>query len=258
MKLSAFSPYGLLSKECGLLFLVSNYLAKNGADVSLLRCDGAVQVCGRDRHGAVVRTPFQCARCSNEQRALALWAGMRMRDLSADTNPDDLTKTASWLQGVPKESLLRVEFRGVNLWSVCRSEFGMRWEEVDAAALSDSQERDLRGLFASYVRVAVASERFLSAFKPTLSLVTSLRDPLSHAFVAQARAAQIDTAVFSYDPEDELVVVESLATEERYVTKLVLEGVTAMRADPRTWAPEVTSVVHELLTFLGYAPDRVL
>jgi hypothetical protein len=181
-----------------------------------------------------------------------------MRDLSADTSPDDVTKTATWLQGVPKESLLRVEFRGINLWSVCRSEFGMRWDDVDAGSLSDAQERDLRGIFASYVRVAVASERFFSAFKPTLSLVTSLHDPLAHAFVSQSRAAQIDTAVFSYDPEDEVVVVESLATQERYVTKLVLEGVTSMRADPRTWAPEVTSVVHELLTFLGYAPDRVL
>ncbi len=258
MKLSVFSPYGFLSKEGGLLFLVSNYLAKNGAEASLLRCDGGVQACGRDRHGAVVRTPFQCARCSNEQRSLALWAGMRMRDLSADTSPDDVTKTATWLQGVPKESLLRVEFRGINLWSVCRSEFGMRWDDVDAGSLSDAQERDLRGIFASYVRVAVASERFFSAFKPTLSLVTSLHDPLAHAFVSQSRAAQIDTAVFSYDPEDEVVVVESLATQERYVTKLVLEGVTSMRADPRTWAPEVTSVVHELLTFLGYAPDRVL
>ena len=258
MKLSVFSPYGLLHKEGGLLYLVSNYLAKNGADVALLRCDGGVPACGRDRNGAVVRTPFQCARCANEQRSLALWSSIRMRDVSAETTPDDVTKTASWLQAVPSDSLLRVEFRGVNLWSVCRSEFGMRWNDVDAAALSEAQESDLRRLYASYVRVAVASERFFAATKPTLALLTSLRDPLAHAFLAQARSATIDTAVFSYDPEDEVVVVESVATNERYTTKLVLEGISSMRADPRTWAPEVTAVVHELLTFLGCAPDKVL
>jgi hypothetical protein len=183
---------------------------------------------------------------------------MRMRDISADTTPEDVTTTAAWLQSVPSDSILRVEFRGVNLWSVCRSEFGMRWDDVDAALLTEAQEADLRRLFASYIRVAVASERFFSASKPNLSLMTSLRDPLAHAFLAQARAAKVDTAVFSYDPEDEVVVVESIATQERYVTKLVLEGITSMRTDPRTWAPEVTAVVHELLTFLGYAPDRVL
>jgi hypothetical protein len=30
-----------------------------------------------------------------------------------------------------------------------------------------------------------------------------------------------------------------------------------MRSDFRTWAPEVTAMVHEMLSFLGYAPDRL-
>jgi hypothetical protein len=258
MKLALFSPYGRLHKEGGLVYLVANYLARNGADVAVMRCDGAVPACGRDRNGSAVRTPFQCARCANEQQAVAQWAGARLRDVSADTAAADIVKTAQWLRAVPTHDLPRVEFRGVNLWSVCRAEFGSRWEDVDVARLSVAQEGDLRALFSSYVRVCVASERFFDLFKPTLSFTTSSNDPLTYGFITQAKASGIGTVVFSYEPDDEVVVVQSPDGQRRYQTTLILEGVAAMRPDPRSWGPEVTSVVHEVLTFLGYAPDRVL
>lgn len=257
MRLALFTPYGVSSKEVGLIYLVSNYLSRQGAEVALLRCDGAVPACARDRLGGIQRTPFQCSRCSNEQRTLAAWGGIRIRDISADTHPDDLLKTSAWLQSVPVESLGRVEFRGVNLWAVCQAEFSLRWDDVDLSNLSDPQEEDLRRLFASYVRVVVASERFLSACKPSLVFASSAADPLVAAYITQAAALKIETAVFSYDESTQCVVVEALATGERYVSNLVLEGVSSMRPDPRTWGPEVTAVTHELLTFLGYPPDRV-
>lgn len=258
MKLSIFSPYGELHKEGGIAYLVANYLARSGAEVAVLRCDGAVPACARDRNGSVTRAPFQCARCSNEQHALATWCGARVRDISADTSAEDVLKTAQWLRGVAVNDLPRVEFRGVNLWSVCRAEFGSRWEDVDVARLSAAQERDLRALFSSYVRACVASERFFQLFKPTLCFATSASDPLTYGFLSQARAAGVDVAVFSYDADEELITVLSPNGESVYTTSLVLEGVPSMRPDPRTWGPEVTSVVHEVLTFLGYAPDRVI
>jgi hypothetical protein len=104
----------------------------------------------------------------------------------------------------------------------------------------------------------VASERFFELFKPTLSFTTSSNDPLTCGFIAQAKASGVSTVVFSYEPDDEVVVVYSPDGQRRYQTSLILEGVASMRPDPRTWGPEVTSVVHEVLTFLGYAPDRVL
>ena len=55
-----------------------------------------------------------------------------------------------------------------------------------------------------------------------------------------------------------MVVVESPFEQTQYSTPLVLERITSMRSDPRTWGPEVTAMAHELLTFLGCAPDKVL
>ena len=258
MKLAIFSPYGSIHREGGLVYLVANYLAKNGADVVQLRCDGALPACGRDRRGDVARTPFQCARCMNEQVALAQWSGAHTRDVSTFLVPDDILKTAEWIQGVPTDALSRVEFRGVNLLEACASEFRMRWEEFNLQALTEAQQFDVRALFVAYVRVAVASERFIEQAKPTITILTSIHDPMAHAYLLQAKLAKLEASVVSFDPEEEAVVVESLASKERYMTKLVLEGITSMRSDPRTWGPEVTAVVHEVLTYLGYAPDRVV
>jgi hypothetical protein len=258
MKLAIFSPYGSLHRESGLLYLVANYLAKNGADVAQLRCDGALPACGRDRRGDTPRSPFQCARCMNEQRDLAQWSAANVRDVSTLIVPEDVLKTAQWIQGVPTEALPRVEFRGVNLWGACAAEFQMRWDELNPQALTEAQQSDVRALFVAYVRVAVASERFIEQWKPTATIISSIHDPMTHAYLLQAKLAKLETSVFSFDPEDDAVIVESFATKERYVTKLVLEGITSMRSDPRTWGPEVTAVVHEVLTYLGYAPDRVV
>lgn len=257
MKVAVFAPYGSLHREGGLLFLVANYLSRNGASVAQLRCDGGVPACGRDRGAGAVRSPFQCARCLNDQGALAAWGGLSVRELSEEIVPDDVVTAARWINGVERDALERVEFRGVNLWSACRSELVMRWEEIVPTSLTEAQELDIRALFISYVRTAVASERFLSRCEPTLVLASSIHDPLAHAFVLQATLAKLDTVVGWYDPNTETVGIESVATRERYATSLILEGLASMRSDPRTWGPEITAMVHEALTFLGCAPDRV-
>lgn len=258
MKLAIFSPYGLLHKEIGIPYLLSAYLGKNGAEVAQLRCDGALPACGRDPKGGIVRSPFQCARCLNEQRALAAWGGARTRDISTELVTEDIVRATEWIQGVSVGDLERVEFRGVNLWNACRLELLSRWDDLHIDNLAPQEELDLRAVYASYVRTAIASERFIAGWKPTIAFVTASQDPLVAAFVAQARLVNLDVAVFGYDAEEDSILVEYLPTGGTYATKLVLEGITNMRSDPRTWSPEVTSVVHEILTLLGCAPDKVL
>jgi hypothetical protein len=258
MKFALFSPYGLMHREAGLMYLVANYLVKQGAEVVQMRCDGALPACGRDRKGGGARSPFQCARCLNEQRSLSAWAGAQCRDVSQFLIPEDIKKTAEWIAAVPTSALERVEFRGVNLWSVCVNELRMRWDDLDVSALTEAQEGDLRDLYVAYVRVAVASERLIEQWKPDLTVLSSIQDPMAHAYLLQAKLAGIDAAVCSYQADEEVVVFESLANKERYTTPLALEGITSMRSDPRTWGPEVTAVVHEVLTFLGYPPDRLV
>lgn len=258
MKLAIFSPYGSFYRESGLMYLVANYLDKQGGDVAQLRCDGALPACGRDKKQVSGRAPFSCLGCMAEQKGLAQWAGINSRDLSSYVIPDDALKSAQWISSIGRADLFRIEFRGVRLWDVCEEEFRARWklgESLDQ--ISGAQEQDLRSLYVSYVRALVSSERFLASWKPTLSFVAAARDPLSHAYLSQVKRLDGDAAVFFHNAAEELIVVESLKTGERYTTSLILPEATEMRADPRTWAPELTAIVHEMLSFLGHGADLV-
>lgn len=258
MKVSVFSPYGVVVRESGLVSLLSNYISKRGAEVAQFQCDGGLPVCGRDKHGGMVRTPYQCAQCMGEQGELVVWSGVTGRKLSKHIVPEDVRTTFEWLLNVSADQLSRLEFRGVNLIGVCTAEMSERWQYFDVDSLSEPQERDLRALFHAYVRTAVATERFYQNWKPQLAIVTSIQDPIVHAHATQLQRSGVDVAVCRYDGSNDVVVVESPFEQTQYSTPLVLERITSMRSDPRTWGPEVTAMAHELLTFLGCAPDKVL
>jgi len=257
MKLAIFSPYGSFHRESGLMYLVANYLDKQGGDVAQVRCDGALPACGRDKKHQSGRTPFACLQCMGEQKALAQWANIKGRDLSSYIVPDDALKSAQWISSIGKADLYRIEFRGIRLWDVCEKEFQARWNIESLEKISSAQERDLRALYVSYVHTVVSSERFISSWKPTLHFIVGSTDPLAQAYLSQASRAGGEVAIFSYNAADESITVESLKNGERYTTTLIIPEATEMRSDPRTWAPELTAIVNEMLSFLGHGADLV-
>ena len=257
MKLAIFTPFGFLHRESGLLYLVANYLRKNGAEVQQLRCDGALSVCGRDKRVAGGRSAFSCARCTGEQRRLADWAELRASELSSFATSEDKLQSAKWMASVNATDLERAEFRGVRLFEVCSGEFVQQTGCTSASNLSAADEQTLRSLYVAYVQSVVASERFLTQWAPTITFIAASDDSISRAYTSQVTALGIDAATFTYDATEETIFVESLRSGERYASKLILDGITSMRSDPRTWAPEVRAIVHEIMSFLGYAADRV-
>ena len=258
MKLAIFSPYGSFHRESSLMYLVANYLDKQGGDVAQLRCDGALPACGRDKKHQTGRTPFSCLQCMGEQKALAQWSGIKSLDISSFIVPDDALKSAQWISSIGRSDLYRIEFRGVRLWDVCEQEFRSRWSlDESLEKITIGQEQDLRALYVSYVHTLVSSERFLASWKPTLNFVAAAKDPLSQAYISQVRRTESDAAIFSYHAAEESITVESLKTGQSYTTTLLLPEATEMRADPRTWAPELTAIVNEMLSFLGHGADLV-
>lgn len=258
MKVALFTPYGFLHRESGLIYLVANYLRSSGAELTQLRCDGAVSVCGRDVRVAGGRSVFSCARCAGEQRRLGDWSDMRAYELSAFVTSEDKVQSAKWMASVQTANLDRAEFRGINLWERCRKDFLHQTGVETLTSLSPSDEQSLRALYVAFVQGAVASERFLSQWAPAMTFVAASDDSLVHAYLSQVVAVGTECATFTHDEGEGATVIESLKTGERYVSKLVLDGITSMRRDPRTWAPEVRAVVHEIMAFLGCSADRVL
>jgi hypothetical protein len=258
MKVALFTPYGFLHRESGLMYLVANYLRASGAEVTQLRCDGAVSVCGRDSRVAGGRSVFSCARCTGEQRRLADWSDIRAYDLSAFVSSEDKVQSAKWMASVQTADLDRAEFRGINLWERCQLDFQRQTGIESIESLSAADEQSLRALYVAFVQGAVASERFVTQWAPALTLVAKSEDSLVHAYHSHIVASGIECSTFAYDEGKEVTVIESVKTGERYSSKLVLDGITSMRRDPRTWAPEVRAVVNEIMAFLGFSADRVV
>jgi len=257
MRLALFSPYGSFHREAGLLYLVANYLDKQGGEVVQLRCDGALSACGRDKKHIGGRSPFACLQCLGEQSALSQWAGVRSRDVSSFIAPEDVTQSSKWISSVAREELDRLEFRGIRLWEMCSNEFAARWGAAQVSSLTPTQEQSVRALFVSYVHAVVASERFLASWKPTLSFAISQSDLISNAYLSQLRRSGGEAAIFTFNSQEESIVVESLHSGAKYTTTLILPEITEMRADPRTWAPELAAIVNELLSFLGHGADLI-
>lgn len=258
MKLAVFSPYGALYKQASLAYVVTNYLSKAGAEATVLRCDGALGVCRRDSAGNQRgRSLSSCLVCAGEQAAHAAWASVRTVNLSSYVAAEDVLQGNMWIEDVPADDLCRLEFKGEPLWEACEGDVQQRFPDVHGGQLNDAESSYVRRLYTAYIQTAVATERFLSALQPTLTLVVASGDALSRAYLSQAQRFEGDVAVFSYDSHDDAIAVESLRGGSRYTTKVLLEGVTSMRTDPRTWGPEVTSMVHDVLTVLGYGPAAV-
>jgi len=239
------------------VYLVANYLAKRGAEVVQLRCDGSLPACGRDVKYSEGRAPFSCLRCLSEQGALAQWAGIRSRDLSTFISPQDVLESSKWMSSIARSDLERVEFRGVRLWDACASRIQARLGEVSPRDITTVQEEEVRSSFLSYVYSVVGSERFLAAWKPTMSFVICSNDPVARAYLSHAQQGAGEASVFTFDPSTESIAVEILSSGATYSTALVLPEVTSMRSDPRTWAPELSAIVDELLSFLGHGADLV-
>jgi hypothetical protein len=259
MKLALFSPYGLMDRASGIAYLLANHLAKNGADAVQLHCDGAQPSCARDGLTGGERSPFTCGRCMSEQSSLNRWAGIKAKSISSFVEPADISQASQWLGSVQGQDLFKVEFRGLNIWYACREQFLAQWNLQGGQELTKEREESLKRLFTSYIHTRVASERFLAQTTPTLSLIVRPADTASQAYLAEVReAGKSEYALLTYTGEDESILIECSTSPHRYETRLILDGITSMRHEPRTWPPEVTAILHEILSFLGYAPDRVV
>jgi hypothetical protein len=193
-----------------------------------------------------------------EQRRLSDWADVQAYELSAFVTSEDKLQSAKWMASVQRADLERAEFRGINLWQVCRNEFAQQTGLDALDDLSALHEQLLRELYVAFVQAAVAADRFVVQWAPTLSFVAHTSDSMTHAYLSQLGEKAIDCATFMYDGAEESIIVESAKSQERYASKLILDSITSMRSDPRTWAPEVRAIVNEIMSFLGYGADRVV
>lgn len=251
MKAVIHTPYGSSQAGSGLIFLVGNYLSSQKHVVAQLQCNGLFSACDRDATQGWRRTIDSCARCIRDQGNVAAWATLGVIEGSQYLLPDEIEETKRWLTAVEPAALVRAELRGHNLFALARNSFAKRTGCADPDLNHRRHEPILRRLLLASARMILLARRFNNHVQPDINLVMGGDDVLTASFVAQTVKQNKDLAVFSVRDSGRAIEISCPLRNESIMCELVLDSVATMRADVRTWPPEIVATISGIVSFLG-------
>ena len=259
MRIGLFSPFGVLSQESGLIFLLGNYLRRSFPDVVQLRCNGLFSLCDRDAEGGWSRSFQTCFRCMAEQREFAQWGGLTIEELSRHLEPADVELSRRVVTNLAVDELPWAQFEGQNLFNLALGSWQNRFNVGRPDLNNPQHEQVLRRFMLSAARAFLAARRFQLQFQPDLTIVAGTTDFISRAVVAAGGSAGRTVAVCAWDVSRRAVMVTHPDRATPFACELLLEGLVDMRADPATWSPTLTGILDELNSFLGLVspPSRL-
>lgn len=257
MRAGIFIPFGSTSPEAGVIALVGNYLRGLFPDSYQLLCNGLFSFCDRDAEVEWSRDSHTCARCLADQKQSCSWASLTPLELSTYLSKDDVWESRRWALGLSDSDLLSVEFKGLRLYDLFRGSFRTRFgtENVDLA--NRNHAHFARKLVLATVRTCMATRRFNNVYRSDLTLVAGGYDFITSAFVEQSKRQERPAAVFRWEASNCAVRVSHPFSADSYMCNFVLENVSSMRSDVRSWPPEITQVVQELLAFLNVSETQL-
>lgn len=251
MRIVTFTPYGNLSRESGLIYLVANYLRSLFPGLAQVRCNGMLAVCNRDGDNNWKRDIHSCFRCMGEQKKLARWAGLRKISLSRYLLPEDVEDTKRWILSVPADRLLTASFRDISLFELCHGSFRARFGVPEPDLKNKNHEQMLRRFYLAAARVSLATNRFNRIYRPGMSLIAGGDDLITNSFIKQSHEQGADPVVFRLDFSERGIRIFHPQGDEVLSCDLLLEDIYLMRADYATWPNELMKIIEEILIFLG-------
>jgi len=256
MKIAVFTPFGSLSRESGIIYLLANYLQRIYPETLQLRCNGVFSICDRDGERSWKRSADSCLSCACDQEKLAAWSGIRSTCLSRYLAPREVDETRRWVLAGEDEKLQVLRFRENALYPFCLASFKSRFG-VEPDCRNKNHLHFLRRLMLSSARFMVACERFNKKFLPDLSLVPGGDDYLSALFVQKTKSQGGSPAVFRWDLHSRTITITNPRTSDLYSCDLFLENVTTLRPDAETWPRELLKMISDIVIFLGMSDTQL-
>ena len=257
MRTAIFVPFGSLSQEAGVISLVANYMKTTFPEVVQLACNGVFSLCDRDSENNWSRDIHSCARCMADQSRLAGWAALDSLRLSSFLSPEDISESKRWVLSLSAVELMEAEFKGARLFDLCSGTLESRFTSAQIDPKNKNHEQFLRRVMLATLRMCIATRKFNNRFMPELTLVAGSDDFLARSFAAHSKLQGRLAAVFKWEVSTRAVRVMHPRTESSYSCDFVLQDVTSMRAEPKTWPLELLQVVRELMFFLGVPQDQL-
>jgi len=258
MKISIFTPFGTLSHESGLIYLLANYLRSAGVEVVQLRCNGIFSCCDRDAEFQWQRPFHGCFQCIADQSSVARWSEVGSVELSRFIIAEEIEETKRLLQTTPAAGLMTLEVRGIRLWDVVSGSFRNRFGLSALDSNNRQHEQFLLRFMLGAARMLLAARRFNNVFSPDLQLVAGGTDFLSAALLRQAQEQRCKLALFQWDLNDRQVRIMHPREKKELACELYLEGIARMRSDVKTWPPELITILEDILNFLEIPAEQIL
>ena len=257
MNIVLLAPYGSLSRESGVAFLLANYLKSVHPSITALRCNGAFSICDRDSEQNWHRKIDSCSRCISNQSNLANWAGVRSEEIARFLSPDDIEETKRFMLAQQTNTLIETEYQGLLLFDLVRGSFTNRFGVGTPNVNNKHHEYVLRRLMLSAARMVTATKKFNSQYLPSISLVCGGDDFISKSFEVQSRKQQRNLARLSWHLHERCVKVTRSSDGEVYSCALAVDGIDGMRQEAESWPREVLYIIREILAFLDISEDQL-
>ena len=255
-------PFATMSEECGAVSLLARYLSGLRHQVHYLRCNGVFSLCDRDEHTHWQRGLENCFNCSREQQSIAEWSEGQVLDLSGFMEPRDITDTKEWLSAQSSENLCTARWSHELTseyvpYELCRGSFSRRFGGGAPDLKNRLHEQVIRRLMLSAVRMSLASARVAENMNADLFIVAGGRDYISASLVAELSRRKKPLSRFEWKSSRRVVEVSQPQRDGTFDCGIVLPGMSAMRADYKTWPAELVGMVESMVRFLGIETQQI-
>lgn len=230
MSLVLFAPVSTHRPEVGIMLLMASQLAGAAGDAFVLRCNGFLSACDRDFEVATdaPRAVDQCVRCMREQRDFATALSLPMVELGSFIEPTDLEQVK--LEQINGRARSKVDEVG--------------YVSPIPANLLPERTKALRS--ESGIILERAARKLFTEARPKMFFVAGEPEfvPVIAANVANEAGARV--VVFAWDAPQSLVVIRVIGTDVVINCPFVVEDLTRVKVDLRSWPKELVSIFDQL------------
>ena len=252
MKIALLSPYGMLSPESGLLYVIARYAVALGHEVVDLRCNGCVSVCERDAESEWNRQIDQCSGCESESRSLAAWAGISAVELSDCISSEVRKSIHAQLLFLNAEQSWSYPIKNSSVSLLAADLFLKRFAREKPDFSNRNHEFFCKKTASEVLILERAFAKFSEEIKADLFLVAGQKTVFAQA--AQLAWQEQKKISFIWDLAERADRISPSWHSEQLLCSLLLERVTGMRPDVKTWPSELLSILREIATLMQIVP----
>ncbi len=257
MTIALLAPYGGLSQESGVMYLLANYLKESHTKVHQLQCNGVFSLCDRDGLQNWKRTLSSCLECSGEQRALAEWGSLEPIRLSEYLTPEIVQETKRTVLSKTPEQIWKMSWKGIELDKVLRGSFARRFGVAQPDFRNKSHQYAVQRLGLSAMRMVVASQEFLKRADIESSFVASGDDFISASYCAAAVQADAYVTRFKWDLGSRVVRIYR-GEDPHYLTcEILLDSISSVRSEMSSWPDELIEMLDGIVRDLGFSEGQL-